>query len=544
MTPKYLSNLSRKILTLGLGSCLCQEVWSLLFPQFQEAPSSSFTTHLPTGLRRSGCLFRDTNTRATSSVVEGSGSVDPAAEIDIKKSVDLHTRYAAISDSQPKESAADAGERQQHNVHQASQFDEAAAFFASDAATPPHVEPLLQEIAYAAVRNTNVSNDTAIIVDAGCGTGALLPFLVTAGMQFQSYLGCDLSPNMLEGCSNRIAKLSNTSAPVQINEFLAVDNSARLANGDIADLRKRDVLGARASTLQDGTGAWHRAGALAVMFNAVFGNVFDQQMTLSSAAALLAEGGRIIISHPLGRRCVNCLHEADSSRVPHQLPDLEVLQRLIRFLPLEITHVEGTEGENSSQLYLVVLTKTPLAPMRSPMLLRGAVSQGYGRGSRKLGFPTANLPESAFSGALSKLSPGVYSGWAVLESNDGGPFQMVANVGYAPTFEGQENREMIVEAHLMDYSGGDFYGQPLRLMLTAYHRPELKFGSLPELSSTIQKDASDASQALSSAPFLKELAKHPFLRSSIEPQGSGGLEATETYWSTKSLDELLTECQQ
>ncbi|CAN0497557.1 unnamed protein product, partial [Scytosiphon promiscuus] len=62
---------------------------------------------------------------------------------------------------------------------------------------------------------------------------------------------------------------------------------------------------------------------------------------------------------------------------------------------------------------------------------------------------------------------GVYFGWAALEregakpdnggggsgsgSGGGGPWKCVANVGYSPTFAGQENAEKIVEAHLIGY---------------------------------------------------------------------------------------------
>lgn len=53
---------------------------------------------------------------------------------------------------------------------------------------------------------------------------------------------------------------------------------------------------------------------------------------------------------------------------------------------------------------------------------------------------------------------GVYFGWATLEgqregSSNGGPWKCVANVGYSPTFVGQENAEKIVEGHLIGYEG-------------------------------------------------------------------------------------------
>lgn len=64
----------------------------------------------------------------------------------------------------------------------------------------------------------------------------------------------------------------------------------------------------------------------------------------------------------------------------------------------------------------------------------------------------------------------MYFGWAALEDatknseeaggggsgsdGSGGPWKCVANVGYSPTFAGQENAEKIVEGHLIGYKGG------------------------------------------------------------------------------------------
>lgn len=63
------------------------------------------------------------------------------------------------------------------------------------------------------------------------------------------------------------------------------------------------------------------------------------------------------------------------------------------------------------------------------------VSSGYGRGSKKLGFPTANLPH--FNSLLdsSDIKNGVYVGWANLPSMPG-LHPVVANIGFSPTFAG------------------------------------------------------------------------------------------------------------
>ena len=61
---------------------------------------------------------------------------------------------------------------------------------------------------------------------------------------------------------------------------------------------------------------------------------------------------------------------------------------------------------------------------------------GYGRGSKKLGVPTANLPYFDKELTSSSFVNGVYFGWGGLEGN---PlrFGVVANIGKSPTFVGE-----------------------------------------------------------------------------------------------------------
>ena len=51
---------------------------------------------------------------------------------------------------------------------------------------------------------------------------------------------------------------------------------------------------------------------------------------------------------------------------------------------------------------------------RGPVLLHGHVTVGFGRGSRKLGTPTANLPPQPLHQELQGLPLGVYFGYAQL----------------------------------------------------------------------------------------------------------------------------------
>lgn len=146
------------------------------------------------------------------------------------------------------------------------------------------------------------------------------------------------------------------------------------------------------------------------------------------------------------------------------------------------------------------------------------------------------------------MENGVYFGWAVIENtsttqNNGRnvPIKAVVNVGYSPTFEGKENKEKIVEAHLitksspmekpesdsdadteiMDDVEGDFYNETLRLQLIGYLRPEQKFDSFPELIAQIHRDIGNANWALDSMPFIFS-KEDDFVKDGDGWVGSGG----------------------
>ena len=141
----------------------------------------------------------------------------------------------------------------------------------------------------------------------------------------------------------------------------------------------------------------------------------------------------------------------------------------------------------------------------SALLVQGPVATGYGRGSKKLGVPTANLPHFDAEIRAASLLNGVYLGWAMLPK-EGQILACVANIGKSPTFVNQvsksccycsgmftctpidnltdrsktfciiqENPINIIEAHLLDrnfVTAGDFYGTSLKLCLVAFLREE------------------------------------------------------------------------
>ena len=149
--------------------------------------------------------------------------------------------------------------------------------------------------------------------------------------------------------------------------------------------------------------------------------------------------------------------------------------------------------------------------------LEGVVEHGFGRGSKTLGFATANL-NSKSSQSLSVFlasgdcQDGIYIGWVSLP-NSPNSFKAAISVGINPTFE--DSKVRLLEAHLLDYNGPDFYEVTLRVMLCAFIRTTYKFTSLEELKSEIQLDCDYAREWLHRDPELHSLQHHPFLQVSI-----------------------------
>jgi riboflavin kinase len=196
---------------------------------------------------------------------------------------------------------------------------------------------------------------------------------------------------------------------------------------------------------------------------------------------------------------------------------------------------------------------------------RGVVNTGYGRGGKQLGFPTANLgPASVWDAALTHVATGVYFGHVVLEreqltpeddhnpmvsssstttssrcTNNQVPYATVVNIGYSPTFVGQENSVKIIEAHLIRLSPindddpmDDFYNVTMRLQLIGYLRSERKFPSLADLIVQIQQDVRMASMLLDQEPY-SSFRRDPFLTSTTTTPWigqSGGNTTTSWEW--------------
>jgi riboflavin kinase/FMN adenylyltransferase len=121
---------------------------------------------------------------------------------------------------------------------------------------------------------------------------------------------------------------------------------------------------------------------------------------------------------------------------------------------------------------------------RSPLLV-GEVIHGFGRGSRKLGFPTANLKVEE----VLVPRPGIYAVWTVYE---GQRFPGVANLGWNPTFQ---DHKFSIEVHMLGFDK-EIYGQPLRVEFVERQRDEVTFRGPEELIAQIKKDVEQAKRIL------------------------------------------------
>ena len=115
---------------------------------------------------------------------------------------------------------------------------------------------------------------TTRILDVGTGAGVLIPYFETLGAAQGNVTGVDVSPGMLEVARRRYPE-------------------ATFWEGDVVDFPTSVPPGASGSG-KDGLFD-------AVVFNAVFGNLFDQQAAVEAVGTLAARGARVVI------RCVGCV---------------------------------------------------------------------------------------------------------------------------------------------------------------------------------------------------------------------------------------------
>ncbi|KAJ6086063.1 Riboflavin kinase [Penicillium sp. IBT 16267x] len=164
----------------------------------------------------------------------------------------------------------------------------------------------------------------------------------------------------------------------------------------------------------------------------------------------------------------------------------------------------------------------PDAPF--PIRLSGPVIKGFGRGSKDLGIPTANIPADDLSKTHPELTTGVYYGVVALDPKDfahenglTGDTEKakelivqpaVLSIGYNPYYK---NTVRSVEIHIMPSLTEpsptavpqpkfnrlpDFYNTHLNLLVLGYIRPEFDYVSVDALIEDIRVDCEVARQSL------------------------------------------------
>ncbi|KAF3761527.1 riboflavin kinase [Cryphonectria parasitica EP155] len=156
-----------------------------------------------------------------------------------------------------------------------------------------------------------------------------------------------------------------------------------------------------------------------------------------------------------------------------------------------------------------------------PLQMEGKVIKGFGRGSKELGIPTANLPVDT-TPWIKDAKSGVYFGWASLELPTDHPdhhkttttsaslpptqqqqqqqqekkyavFPMVMSIGYNPFYN---NTVRSAEVHVLDNFGADFYGVEMRLLILGYIRDEQSYDGVEALIEDIKTDCEVARRSL------------------------------------------------
>ncbi|PKI51748.1 hypothetical protein CRG98_027911 [Punica granatum] len=189
----------------------------------------------------------------------------------------------------------------------------------------------------------------------------------------------------------------------------------------------------------------------------------------------------------------------------------------VPYLPKQ-SHLYTSAGEVINSLLDLRPEKWGLPPFKDwiegtlplePWHIGGLVIKGFGRGSKVLGIPTANLSTEGYTTLLSEYPSGVYFGWAGLPVR--GVYKMVMSIGWNPYFN---NKEKTIEPWLLHEFDEDFYGEELRLVIVGYIRPELNFPSLESLIEKIHDDRRIAEKALE-LPLYSKHRNDPYLENSL-----------------------------
>ncbi|KAI8100198.1 uncharacterized protein BX664DRAFT_323118 [Halteromyces radiatus] len=140
---------------------------------------------------------------------------------------------------------------------------------------------------------------------------------------------------------------------------------------------------------------------------------------------------------------------------------------------------------------LLVGPEVPIAPF--PYKIIGTVVKGYGRGSRELGIPTANLSDNTLEMFPPECHTGVYYGFVQIDQPKSTVYPMVMSLGWNPYYH---NEKRSAEVHIIHEFPQDFYGVDIRVLVLGYIRPEQDYPSLAALIRDIKTDVEVAKHSL------------------------------------------------
>ncbi|CDS11096.1 hypothetical protein LRAMOSA03360 [Lichtheimia ramosa] len=147
---------------------------------------------------------------------------------------------------------------------------------------------------------------------------------------------------------------------------------------------------------------------------------------------------------------------------------------------------------------LLVGPDVPEAPF--PHKISGKVVSGFGRGSKELGIPTANLSDEALEAMCTEFTSGVYYGWAQIGAAGSQVYPMVMSLGWNPYYK---NEKRSGEVHIIHEFPEDFYGIDIRVIVLGYVRPEQNYPSLDALITDIRTDVEVAKKSLQRPSYLE-----------------------------------------
>ncbi len=168
--------------------------------------------------------------------------------------------------------------------------------------------------------------------------------------------------------------------------------------------------------------------------------------------------------------------------------DAKALLRLCAEREIKVTVVDAVEYENETVSSTRIRQALREGRMKDVKNMLGRyfsydflVVHGDERG-RVLGSPTIN---QFFDEDFAVPQFGVYASFTVV---DGKKYPSVTNIGVRPTFKNSEKRS---ETNILGFNG-DLYGKHPEVFIVEKMREEMKFSSLDELKSQIDKDKESA----------------------------------------------------